>query len=219
MSKATQLTVEELEERAEEARERLYRLEARAEGEIQSDLREVKRSLRRAQVESAKQGSDQGEVSARLKLERLEAELDDLPEQIFYARLRSVGAGLAVEEAKVRDLEPKVEEAREEATPLVSAAKQDRKHADAATGHSHALRRRLTPYLKRSRDTLPGEVVAAEDDAQAARETADEAERLSKEAQQYLGRLQSARSNASDAARRLRRTLKSIEDAGVRPIR
>lgn len=213
----TQLTVEELEERRDAAREELYGLEQRASGECQAQIRETRRQLRRAQVESAKKGRDQGEVSARLKLESLEAELQELPETLFYARLRSIGAGLGVEEAKVREAEPRLEEARKEAAPLLSRAKAARKKADQARAHCHALRRQLPRHLLRE-DTLPGEVQAAEETASAAEQEAEQAEAESRTAQRHLNALQAKVSNARDAGRRLKKTLKSVEDAGVRPI-
>jgi hypothetical protein len=68
----------------------------------------VQRKISKQRIRAAKSGQKPFEAEDRLTLEGLEAERDQLPELLLAARLQAASAQIAVEHARIRQVEQKI---------------------------------------------------------------------------------------------------------------
>ncbi|MBA2443508.1 MAG: hypothetical protein H0V53_14085 [Rubrobacter sp.] len=138
--RTTPRSSEDLQGQAREAQRDLSQLSARGR-EIPTEIERARSEVRRERRRGARAGDPSSSKSAQLLVDRLEAELEGLPEAIHSQRLYAIEVGIAGQEARRRELEAEIREAEAEVQPLADAARDAEKVAQTASAATDATRR------------------------------------------------------------------------------
>lgn len=146
-------SIADLAREAQDAMQEADRL-ARRMGEIDAEIEEEKARISRDRIRAAKAGQRPFEAEDRLTLEGLQAEREDLPELHFAARLNAAAAHIALEQARIRQVEAKIPDAEEEYFGLADHAARAQQQADEAGRYLNGLQGQRSVARARSREQV-----------------------------------------------------------------
>lgn len=132
-----QASIEDLQREAQRAFQEVDQLTRRI-GEIDQEIEAAREAISRERVAAAKRGESVA-TADRQELQRLQDERDELPEAHFVGRLRSAAAHIAVETARIREVEAEIPDAEAEHARLAQEAAEAQARAEAAWGKVNSL--------------------------------------------------------------------------------